>query len=150
LRSRRGTRADHHPRDIVLPFPRDVLAQRAPFMEQELHRKRIGFCKNDNAFLATDDVAAALQAHRRPSQSADNRKQLDYRTLILGPRFSKKEGGQMSRRGSIHLRSHCYNLVSMRNLIHPQSSAKASEARCGLRPQRRAQNSRHANFFIIC
>jgi len=65
------------------------------FMEQELNRKQIGFRKNDNAFLAADDVAELQAAADRLSPEII-RKQLDYWTLILGPKFSKKERGQMS------------------------------------------------------
>ena len=65
------------------------------FMEQELKRNHIGFRKNDNAFLAVDDVAALQAAADRLSPQVI-RKQLDYWTLILGPKFSNKERRQMS------------------------------------------------------
>ena len=64
-------------------------------MERELKRNNIGFHKNDNAFLAVDDVAALQAAADRLSPQII-RKQLDYWTLILGPKFSKKERSQMS------------------------------------------------------
>jgi len=59
-----------HPRRSARPtimvwrpssLPDDVLHQRPNYIEQELNRAQIGFRKNDNAFLAVDDVAA-LQA----------------------------------------------------------------------------------------
>ena len=65
------------------------------FIERELTKAGIGFHKNDNAFLAVDDVAA-LQAAADRLSPAVIRKQLDYWTLILGPKFSKKERGQMN------------------------------------------------------
>jgi hypothetical protein len=65
------------------------------FMEQELKRNNIGFRKDDNAFLAVDDVAALQAAADRLSPQVI-RKQLDYWTLILGPKFSKKERSRMS------------------------------------------------------
>jgi hypothetical protein len=65
------------------------------FIERELERAGIGFHKNDNAFLAVDDVAA-LQAAADRLSPAVIRKQLDYWTLILGPKFSKKERAQMN------------------------------------------------------
>src|SRR3984957_2402621 len=65
------------------------------FMEQELRRNNIRFRKADNAFLAADDVAALQAAADRLSPQII-RKQLDYWTLILGPKFSKKERSQMS------------------------------------------------------
>src|ERR1700733_2569530 len=58
------------------------------FMEQELNRKQIGFRKNHNSFLAADDVAALQAAADRLSPEIIG-KQLDYWTLILGPKFSK-------------------------------------------------------------
>ena len=65
------------------------------FMERELTRGGIGFRKDDNAFLTVDDVAALQAAADRLSPQII-RKQLDYWTLILGPKFSKKERSQMS------------------------------------------------------
>jgi hypothetical protein len=65
------------------------------FIERELKRAGIGFRKNDNAFLAVDDVAA-LQAAADRLSPAIIRKQLDYWTLILGPKFSKKEREKIS------------------------------------------------------
>jgi hypothetical protein len=49
------------------------------FIERELNQAGVGFHKNDNAFLAVDDVAA-LQAADRLSPVII-RKQLDYWTL---------------------------------------------------------------------
>jgi hypothetical protein len=60
------------------------------FIERELERAGVGFHKNDNAFLGVDDVAA-LQAAADRLSPAVIRKQLDYWTLILGPKFSRKE-----------------------------------------------------------
>jgi hypothetical protein len=90
------------------------------FMEQELNRKQIGFRKNDNAFLGTDDVAALQAAADRLSPQII-RKQLDYWTLILGPKFSKKERGQMSlsRFYAIAQIEYCRNFIFKRHFpIH--------------------------------
>jgi len=65
------------------------------FIEQELNRTHIGFHKSDNAFLAVDDVAALQAAADRLSPPII-RKQLDYWTFLLGPKFSKKERSQMN------------------------------------------------------
>jgi hypothetical protein len=65
------------------------------FIEQELKRAHIGFRKNDNAFLAVDDVAALQAAADRLSPQII-RKQLDYWTFLLGPKFSKRERSQMN------------------------------------------------------
>jgi len=90
------------------------------FMEQELKRSNIGFRKNDNAFLAVDNVAALQAAADRLSPQII-RKQLDYWTLILGPKFSKKERSQMSlsRFYSISQIEYCRNFIFKRHFpIH--------------------------------
>jgi hypothetical protein len=51
-------------------------------MEQELNRAQVGFRKNDNAFLAVDDVKALQAAADRLSPEII-RERLDYWTLIL-------------------------------------------------------------------
>jgi hypothetical protein len=71
------------------PFQATYWLNGHSFIERELKRAGIGFRKNDNAFLAVDDVAA-LQAAADRLSPAIIRKQLDYWTLILGPKFSQK------------------------------------------------------------
>ena len=82
------------------------------FIERELKRAGVGFRKNDNAFLAVEDVAA-LQAAADRLSPAIIRKQLDYWTLILGPKFSKKERGQLnlSRFYAIAQIEYCRNFI---------------------------------------
>jgi hypothetical protein len=90
------------------------------FIEQELNRAGIRFHKNDNAFLAVDDVTA-LQAAADRLSPAIIRKQLDYWTLILGPKFSKKERGQinLSRFYAIAQIEYCRNFIFKRHFpIH--------------------------------
>ena len=90
------------------------------FIERELTKAGIGFHKNDNAFLAVDDVAA-LQAAADRLSPAIIRQQLDYWTLILGPKFSKKERGQMnlSRFYAITQVEYCRNFIFKRQFpIH--------------------------------
>jgi len=90
------------------------------FIERELKRSGIGFHKRDNAFLAVDDVAA-LQAAADRLSPATIRKQLDYWTLILGPKFSKKEREQMSlsRFYAIAQIEYCRNFIFKRHFpIH--------------------------------
>ena len=90
------------------------------FMEQELKRNNIAFRKDDNAFLAVDGVAALQAAADRLSPQII-RKQLDYWTLILGPKFSKKERSQMSlsRFYSITQIEYCRNFIFKRHFpIH--------------------------------
>jgi hypothetical protein len=102
------------------PFQATYWLNGHSFMEQELNRSRVGFRKNDNAFLAVDDVAALQAAADRLSPQII-RKQLDYWTLILGPKFSKKERGQMSlsRFYSISQIEYCRNFIFKRHFpIH--------------------------------
>jgi hypothetical protein len=90
------------------------------FIERELNRGQVGFRKNDNAFLAVDDVAALQAAADRLSPSII-RQQLDYWTLILGPKFSKKERGAMSlsRFYSMAQIEYCRNFIFKRHFpIH--------------------------------
>jgi len=90
------------------------------FIERELQRARIRFHKDDNAFLAVDDVAA-LQAAADRLSPAIIRKQLDYWSLILGPKFSNKERSQMnlSRFYAIAQIEYCRNFIFKRHFpIH--------------------------------
>src|SRR6266851_6508322 len=90
------------------------------FIEQELKRVHIGFRKNDNAFLAVDDVAALQAAADRLSPQII-RKQLDYWTFLLGPKFSKQERHQMnlSRFYSMAQIEYCRNFIFKRHFpIH--------------------------------
>ena len=90
------------------------------FIEQELKKDNVGFQKNDNAFLAVDDVAALQAAADRLSPQII-RKQLDYWTLILGPKFSNKERAQisLSRFYSITQIEYCRNFIFKRHFpIH--------------------------------
>jgi hypothetical protein len=72
------------------PFQSTYYLNGHSFIEQELNRAKIGFRKNDNAFLAVDDPAA-LQAAADRLNPALIRERLDYWTLLLGPKFSAKE-----------------------------------------------------------
>jgi hypothetical protein len=90
------------------------------FIEQELNRTRIAFHKSDNAFLAVDDVAALQAAADRLSPQII-RKQLDYWTFLLGPKFSKKERSQMnlSRFYALAQIEYCRNFIFKRHFpIH--------------------------------
>lgn len=85
------------------------------FIERELERAAIGFRKNDNAFLAVDDVTALQAAADRLSPKII-RKQLDYWTFLLGPKFSKRERSQMnlSRFYSMAQIEYCRNFIFKR------------------------------------
>ncbi|MGI8746600.1 MAG: hypothetical protein ACR2NN_29295 [Bryobacteraceae bacterium] len=90
------------------------------FIERELERAGTGFRKNDNAFLAVDDVGALQAAADRLSPEII-RKQLDYWTFLLGPQFSKRERSQMnlSRFYSMAQIEYCRNFIFQRHFpIH--------------------------------
>ncbi len=102
------------------PFHATYYLNGHSFMERELTRGQVGFKKDDNAFLAVDDVAALQAAADRLSPDII-RKQLDYWTLILGPKFSRKERSQMglSRFYSIAQIEYCRNFIFKRHFpIH--------------------------------
>jgi hypothetical protein len=85
-----------------------------------LNRANIAFRKNDNAFLAVDDVAA-LQRTADKLSPAIIRERLDYWTFILGPKFSDKERKKinLSRFYSIAQIEYCRNFIFKRNFpIH--------------------------------
>jgi hypothetical protein len=102
------------------PFQTTYYLNGHSFIEQELNRAQIGFRKNDNAFLAVDDVAALQAAADRLSPEII-RKRLDYWTLILGPKFSAKERKKLnlSRFYAISQIEYCRNFIFKRNFpIH--------------------------------
>lgn len=98
------------------------------FIERELTKAGVGFHKNDNAFLAVDDVAALQAAADRLSPGII-RKQLDYWTLILGPKFSKKERGQMNlaRFYAIAQVEYCRNFIFKRHFPIPKIFERSCE-----------------------
>ena len=102
------------------PFQTTYWLNGHSFIEQELNRAKIGFRKNDNAFLAVDD-AAALQAAADRLSPAIIRQRLDYWTFVLGPKFSTKErrAANLSRFYSISQIEYCRNLIFKRHFpIH--------------------------------
>jgi hypothetical protein len=94
------------------PFQTTYYLNGHNFIEQELNRKKIAFRKNDNAFLAVDDVGA-LQVAADKLSPAIIRERLDYWTLILGPKFSVKERKKinLSRFYSISQIEYCRNFI---------------------------------------
>jgi hypothetical protein len=85
------------------------------FIADELQRQGVRFRKDDNAFMGTADVAA-LQAAADRLSPAIIRKQLDYWTLVLGPKFSKKNRTaiRLGRDYSINQVEYCRNFVFRR------------------------------------
>jgi hypothetical protein len=90
------------------------------FIERELKRRQVGFRKNDNAFLAVDDLAALQAAADRLSPDLI-RQQLDYWTFLLGPKFSAKERRHMNLRRfyAVAQIEYCRNFIFQRHFpIH--------------------------------
>jgi len=103
-----------------VPFQTTYYLNGHSFIEQELKRARIGFRKNDNAFLAVDDPAA-LQAAADRLRPELIRERLDYWTLILGPKFSAKERRRLNLRRfyAINQIEYCRNFIFKRHFpIH--------------------------------
>ena len=102
------------------PFQTTYYLNGHSFIEQELKRAGIGFRKEDNAFLAVADPAALQAAADRLSPDVIRRR-LDYWTLIIGPKFSKKERAKLnlSRFYAISQVEYCRNFIFKRHFpIH--------------------------------
>jgi hypothetical protein len=102
------------------PFQTTYYLNGHSFMEQELNRGKIGYRKNDNAFLAVDDVTALQGAADRLTGEVI-RQRLDYWTLLLGPKFSTRERGEMNLRRfyAVNQVEYCRNFIFKRTFpIH--------------------------------
>lgn len=102
------------------PFQTTYYLNGHSFMERELLRAQVGFKKQDNAFLAVDDVAA-LQAAADSLSPELIRERLDYWTFHLGPKFSahEREGISLSRFYAIAQIEYCRNFIFKRHFpIH--------------------------------
>ena len=79
------------------PFQATYFLNAHSFIENELNRDGVKFRKDDNAFLSVSDPEALPSAADR--FTADTiRGRLEYWTLILGPKFSKRERSSMNLR----------------------------------------------------
>ena len=102
------------------PFQTTYYLNGHNFIEKELVREKVGFRKNDNAFLSVSDPQA-LQAAADRFTSEAIRKRLEYWTLILGPKFSKRERAAMNLRRfyAVSQIEYCRNFIFKRNFpIH--------------------------------
>src|SRR5947209_17901122 len=103
-----------------LPFQTTYYINGHHFIEGELKQRGIRFRKDDNAFVWTADLKA-LQVAADKLDANTIRKRLDYWTLVLGPKLSKKEreGINLRRDYSINQIEYCRNFIFRRNLpIH--------------------------------
>jgi hypothetical protein len=90
------------------------------FIENELNRQGIACRKNDNAFLAVDDPQALQAAADRLTPEVI-RERLEYWTLVLGPKFSRRERAAMNLRRFYAVRQveYCRNFIFKRHFpIH--------------------------------
>src|SRR3974390_1420497 len=108
------------------PFQTTYYLNGHSFIEQELNRAQVGFRKNDNAFVAVDDVAA-LQAAADKLSPDIIRKRLDYWTFILGP---KLQAGQ----AVAHLRYHPGRILLEHHIQTQLSNSQAVRAKLRTRP----------------
>jgi hypothetical protein len=102
------------------PFQTTYYLNGHNFIAKELGREKVSFRKNDNAFLAVSDPVA-LQAAADRFTSEVIRKRLEYWTLILGPKFSKRERAAMNLRRfyAVSQIEYCRNFIFKRNFpIH--------------------------------
>jgi len=103
-----------------LPFQTRYWINGHHFIEGELRRQGVRFRKDDNAFLWTDNPQALQTAADRLSAEII-RKRLDYWTLVLGPKFSKKDRAAipLRREYSLNQVEYCRNFIFRRNFpIH--------------------------------
>jgi len=102
------------------PFQTTYYLNGHSFIEKELCREKVGVHKNDNAFLAVSDPQA-LQAAADRFTSEVIRQRLEYWTLILGPKFSKRERAAMNLRRfyAVSQIEYCRNFIFKRSFpIH--------------------------------
>jgi hypothetical protein len=124
-----------------LPFRISYWLNGHSFIERELLRDAIPFRKDDNGFLATGDPQA-LQAAADRLSSDIIRKQLEYWTFLVGPKFSKKDrlAINLSRQYSIQQVEYCRNLVFRRNFpIHKLFERSCDIGLLGLVPDKITQ-----------
>ncbi|HET9183298.1 MAG TPA: hypothetical protein VFP59_14265 [Candidatus Angelobacter sp.] len=102
------------------PFQATYYLNGHSFIEQELNRDGVKFRKNDNAFLSVSDPEA-LQAAANRFTADRIQERLDYWTLILGPKFSKRERSAMNLRRfyAVSQIEYCRNFIFKRHFpIH--------------------------------
>jgi hypothetical protein len=103
-----------------LPFSTRYWINGHSFIARELQRQGVRFHKDDNAFLSVSDPQA-LQATADRLSPEIIRPRLDYWTLVLGPKFSKKDRTAipLRRHYSLNQVEYCLNFVFRRNFpIH--------------------------------
>ncbi len=103
-----------------LPFSITFYLNGHSYIERELLREKIHFHKDDNAFLGVADPQR-LQAAADRLSAAIIEKQLNYWSLAVGPKFSRKERAavNLDRHYSIQQVEYCWNFIFKRHFpIH--------------------------------
>jgi hypothetical protein len=103
-----------------LPFAITYYLNGHHFIEQQLRHAGVQLRKDDNAFLWVADPKA-LQAAADALSAQVIRTRLEYWTLVVGPKFSKKDrhAVNLGRHYSLQQVEYCRNLIFRRNFpIH--------------------------------
>src|SRR5216683_2554091 len=103
-----------------LPFQTTYYLNGHHIIAGELQRRGVRFRQDDNAFLSTNNLSA-LQAVADGLDPELIRQRLDYWTLVLGPKFSKKDRTAINLRRAYSLNQieYCRNFVFRRHFpIH--------------------------------
>ena len=107
-------------RRVVPAIPDHLLLNGHHIIAGELQRRGVRFRTDDNAFLWTANLEA-LQAAADGLEPERIRQRLEYWTLVLGPKFSKKERAAINLRRAYSLNQveYCRNFVFRRHFpIH--------------------------------
>jgi hypothetical protein len=102
------------------PFQTTYCLNGHSFIENELNQQGITFRKSDNAFLSVADPQALQTAADRFTPELI-RERLEYWTLVLGPKFSRRERAAMNLRRFYAVRQveYCRNFIFQRHFpIH--------------------------------
>jgi len=102
------------------PFQTTYYLNGHSFLAQELNRQGVAFRQHDNAFLSVADPAALQQAADRFSPTLI-RERLEYWTLVLGAKFSRRERAAMNLRRfyAVAQVEYCRNFIFKRHFpIH--------------------------------
>ena len=101
-----------------IPFEASYYLNGHSYIERSLSSQGIVFRKDDNAFLAVADVHG-LQAAADGLTGEVIQKRLNYWTVLLGPKFTRKDrqSAKLERSYFVHQVEYCQNFIFKRN--HP-------------------------------
>jgi hypothetical protein len=101
-----------------IPFEASYYLNGHAFIERQLSAAGVDFRKDDNAFLSTADPTALQAAADRFSPEIIQRR-LNYWTVAVGPKFTKRDrlNAKLERSYYLHQVEYCLNFIFKRN--HP-------------------------------